>query len=287
MAFDDAHERRIRLRELLAGPRIVFAPTCGDVISARLIELLGIPAVHCSGSALHRQSGFPDAGILTLTEMASAIALMCGSVNIPVIADADTGFGGIANVVRTVREYERAGAAAMHLEDQMTPKRPPTGGEHHDTISREEMVSKIRAAVDTRRDEQFMIIARSEVKNDPLELEQRLKACVDAGADAAWIAWNGPDQLRHLRASIDKPLIGVLPSKLSLQEYEVLGADCALLPTWLETVATNAKRHLLESFLRTGSGIEFTSNLQGIDDDRAFVQNQGAEELNSLEQRFG
>jgi len=287
MAFDEAHERRIRLRELLSGPQIVFAPTCGDVISARLIESLGIPAVHCSGSALHRQSGFPDAGILTLTEMTSAIALMCAAVDIPVIADADTGFGGTANVVRTVREYERAGAAAMHLEDQLTPKRPPTGAVHHDTISREEMVNKIRAAVDARHDEQFMIIARSEVKNDPIEVEQRLKACIDAGADAAWIAWHGPEQLQRLRATVTKPLIGVLPGKLSLQEYEALGADCALLPTWLETVATHAKRQLLESFLRTGSGAAYTANLEDINGDRAFVQNQGAAELRALEERFG
>ena len=135
MASVSATAKRLRLRELLAGPDIVFVPSCGDAITSRLVESLDIPAIHGSGSSLHRQAGYPDAGILTMGEMAASLSLMANAVSIPVIGDADTGFGGLMNVARTVQEYERIGLAAMHLEDQLTPKRPPASGFTYDTIT--------------------------------------------------------------------------------------------------------------------------------------------------------
>lgn len=281
-----AHDKRLALREMLAKPELVFAPSCGDPMTARLVESLGIPALHCSGSSLHREAGYPDAGVLTLTEMAASHARICAAVGIPVIGDADTGFGGLMNVVRTVQEYERAGVAAMHLEDQLTPKRPPTSGEVNDTITRREMVDKIRAAVDAREDQSLFIIARSEVHGDPDEVVARLQECVAAGADGAWISGHDAEDVRRLRAAIDAPLIGVLPRGMSLHEYGALGANCALLPTWLDTVATNAKRRFLSEMLAAGTAEGFLSGLEGLDGDRAFVQDQGQDELRRLEHNF-
>jgi 2-methylisocitrate lyase-like PEP mutase family enzyme len=284
-----AHEKRLHLRALLDEPRVVFAPSCGDAFGARLIEWIGIEAVHCSGSSLHRRAGFADAGLLTLSEMASALARICDAVDIPVIADADTGFGGVANVARTVREYERAGAAAMHLEDQLTPKRPPVlGGPGDETISRTEMVNKIRAAVDAREDESFVIIARSEVKGDPDEVIERLEACIEAGADAGWLSGSyGAEDTLRLRRTITKPLVGALPAQMSLREYEELGANCALLPTWLDTVAAQAQRDLLVQYVRTGRGDDYVERLGDLSEVREFVQRIGQAELDDIERRFG
>lgn len=282
-----AGDKRRRFRELLEGPNVVFAPSCGDAITARLIESLGIPAVHGSGSSLHRQAGYPDAGILTMTEMLSALSLMANAVDIPVIGDADTGFGGLVNVRRTVQEYERAGLAAMHLEDQLTPKRPPVGGDSFDTITRAEMVAKIRVAVDARVDESFVIIARSEVKGDLDEVIERLGECLDAGADVAWLSAHEPADIAKVRAALHKPLIGVLPPKMTLSEYGSYGANCALLPTWLDSVAAYAKKRLLEEFLSSGTGQGYIETLAGLDDMRRFVSEQGSAEMKGLDERFG
>ena len=110
-------EIRRTLRALLAAPEVVAAPGVGDPITARLAASLDFPAVHVSGSIAHRTSGYADAGILTMHEMTDRIAAMAAVVDVALIADADTGFGGAVNVVRTVKEYERAGAAAVHIED--------------------------------------------------------------------------------------------------------------------------------------------------------------------------
>jgi 2-methylisocitrate lyase-like PEP mutase family enzyme len=174
-------EKRRRLRELLAGPEIFPAIGCADPVSARLVQHAGLPAIHASGSAAHRSRGYADAGLLDMTEMVNHLRYLCDAVDLPVIGDADTGFGNVVNVVRTVREYERAGAAGMHIEDQLTPKRPMHSGFEGAFISRQEMVDKIRAAVDARTDEGLVIIARCDV-TDPQERADRAAACLEAGA---------------------------------------------------------------------------------------------------------
>lgn len=279
-------DKRRDLRSLLAENTVALAPSCGDAITCRLIESLGIRAIHGSGSSLHRNAGYQDAGILTMTEMVCALSRMASSVDIPVIGDADTGFGGVVNVVRTVEEYERAGLAAMHIEDQLTPKRPPSAESQLTTISRQEMVDKIRAAVDARVDEDFVIIARSEVDGNLTEVIDRLGECIEAGADAAWLSASTPDEITAMRAAIDRPLIGVLPRAMSLDEFGALGANVACLPTWLETVASVAKRQLLIELLTTGSMAGYLSSLTDVDAMRTFVQDQGGEEMRSIEERF-
>jgi 2-methylisocitrate lyase-like PEP mutase family enzyme len=190
------------------------------------------------------------------------------------------------NVVRTVREYERAGLAAMHIEDQLTPKRPPGAGAELSTISRQEMVDKIRAAVDARVDDAFVIIARSEVAGDLDEVIDRLGECVAAGADAAWLSASTPEEITATRAAIDRPLIGVLPRNMALGRFGELGANVACLPTWLETVASIAKRELLRELIATGSMAGYLGTLPDVDAMRTFVQDQGGDEVREIEARF-
>src|SRR5882724_680407 len=120
---------------------------------------------HISGSGQHRSLGFADAGLLTLTEMVNKARDIVDAVNIPIVSDGETGYGNAVNTARSVREFEKAGVAALHIEDQMTPKRAGHEGFDVGLVSREEFVNKIKAALDTRRDENLIIIARSEAKD--------------------------------------------------------------------------------------------------------------------------
>src|SRR4030088_2010503 len=151
-----------RLRELLAAPGIIRSLGAHDVFTARLIELAGLETVFLGGfGASASLLGLPDVGLMTLTEMADNVRRMAARVAIPVVADGDTGHGDVHNVVRTVRELERAGAAGILLEDQVTPKRcGHFAGKQ--LISTEEMVLKLRAAQEARHDPAFVLIARTD-----------------------------------------------------------------------------------------------------------------------------
>jgi len=279
-------EKRQHLKTLLAAPEIVIAPGCGDPITARLVELAQLPAIHASGSVAHRTSGYADAGILTMTEMTERIAAMADRVDIPIIADADTGFGGAVNVVRTVKEYERAGAAAIHIEDQLTPKRPTHQGYSGSFVTRGEMVDKIRAAVDTRDDENMVIIARCDVDDWGEKLE-RVVACMEAGADGAWLSARGVEQIQELSQAAGKPTFGVLPRGMTLRQYQDAGASCAVIPGALQVAALCAQLSLLEELKQTGVAEDYLGKQPFVKDMRQFYSQQGNEELTRIEQEYG
>src|SRR5262250_1692021 len=153
-----------RLRELLAGPGVIRSLGAHDVFTARLIEAAGLETVFLGGFGTSASLlGLPDVGLITLTEMTDAVRRMAQRVAIPVVADGDTGHGDLHNVVRTVREFERAGAAGVLLEDQVTPKRCGHF-QGKQLIPTAEMVLKLRAALDARRDADFVIIARTDAR---------------------------------------------------------------------------------------------------------------------------
>ncbi len=279
-------EHRQQFKVLLAGPGIVTAPSCGDVVTARLAELAQMPAIHASGSVAHRSSGYPDAGMLTMTEMIDRVAALADRVDLPIIADADTGFGGAANVVRTVREYERAGASAIHIEDQLTPKRPTHQGYSGNFVTRQEMVDKIRAAVDTREDGNLVVIARCDV-DDWTEKLERLAACMEAGADAAWLSAREVDRIEELCQAVGKPTIGVLPQGMTLTQYQDAGAGCAVIPGALQIAALCAQKSLLEELKQTGTAQNYLSKQPHFEEMRQFYSQQGAEELQRIEQNYG
>src|SRR5689334_13325842 len=153
-----------RLRELLQAPGVIRSLGAHDVFTARLVEAAGLETVFVGGFGTSASLlGLPDVGFLTLTEMADAVRRMAQRVSIPVVADGDTGHGDLHNVVRTVREFEAAGAAGVLLEDQVTPKRCGHF-QGKQIIPSEEMVLKLRAAAAARRDPDFVIVARTDAR---------------------------------------------------------------------------------------------------------------------------
>jgi 2-methylisocitrate lyase-like PEP mutase family enzyme len=184
-----AIEATTRLRQLIAGPEILVAPGAYDGITARLIEQAGFSALYMTGAGTSASFGLPDYGLLTMTEMAgNAARITAAASSLPLIADGDTGYGSELNVVRTVQEHERAGTAGLHIEDQVSPKR--CGHlDGKELVSTEEFLAKIRAAVATRRDPEFVIIARTDARSVAGfdEAIRRANAALQAGADLAFV----------------------------------------------------------------------------------------------------
>ena len=178
-----------RLRQLIAGPEILLAPGAYDGITARLVEQAGFSALYMTGAGTAASFGLPDYGLLTMTEMVgNAARITAAATGLPLIADADTGYGTELNVVRTVQEHERAGTAGIHIEDQVSPKR--CGHlDGKELVSTEEFLAKIRAAVATRRDPDFVIIARTDARSVAGfdESIRRANAALEAGADVAFV----------------------------------------------------------------------------------------------------
>jgi len=226
-----------RLRALLAGPDLVQAPGAYDAITARLIEQAGFPAVYMTGAGTSAAQGFPDYGLLTLTEMAANAGLIARAVGLPVISDADTGYGNELNVTRTVREFEARGVAAIHIEDQVSPKRCG----HLDgkaVIGLDEFASKIRAAAAARRDPDFLIIARTDA-NAVTGFEDaiaRANAGLAAGADLAFV--EAPKTLAEAAAipqRVNGPcLLNVVPGgrtpRIAPDEARAMGFRLAIYP---------------------------------------------------------
>ena len=192
--------RGARLRELLAGDELVVAPGAYDCLTARMVEDAGFPAVYMTGAGTAASMGYPDYGLLSLSEMAANAARIATAVSVPVIADADTGFGNELNVIRTVREYAAAGVAALHIEDQTFPKRCG----HLDSktvIPADDFARKVAAAAENRPDgAELVLIARTDARA-PLGFEAaiaRANQALEAGADVAFV--EAPQTLEELAA---------------------------------------------------------------------------------------
>ena len=282
-----ATEKCKTLRKMLAESACHLAPSCNDGIQARLVEWLGFPLVHISGSGQHRSLGFADAGLLTLTEMIDRAREIVDAVNIPIVSDAETGYGNAVNVVRAMREFEKAGVAAVHIEDQMTPKRAGHEGFDVGLVSKAEFVNKIKAAVDTRRDENLVIIARSEAKDSLQERLDRTQACIEAGADAAWLSARSEDDIKAY-AKLGKPLVGVPPRGLmTVEKWGELGGRVGCIPTVLQVAALHGMRQCLEELKKNGTEAGYFKNTPGIEDTRKWYSNMGNKELKELEAKYG
>jgi 2,3-dimethylmalate lyase len=202
------NEQRSRLRDLLAGPEMIVAPFVFDCIQAKLAAAAGFDAVYMTGFGTAAARGYPDLGLVTMSEMVANVRAISRSVNVPVICDADTGYGNPLNVWRTVREYEDAGASALHIEDQVFPKRCGfLAGKQ--VIAMEAMVPKVRAACDARRDRNLVIIARTDAlqPNGWDDVVRRARAYRDAGADLLFV--DGIKTIDDLKRYAEK--LGELP----------------------------------------------------------------------------
>lgn len=257
--MDRSSPRQV-LRRLLAERELVMAPGAFGPMAARLVERHGFPAVYMTGggTALARY-GLPDVGLITMTEMVESAALICESVTIPVIADADTGYGNELNVRRTVQAFERAGVAAIHLEDQVTPKKcGHLLGKR--LIPAAEMASKIRAARDARTDPDFVLIARCDaLAVEGMEaVKSRGDAYVEAGADVLFVeSPTSVEEVDAIPAMFSVPtLLNLASSRKTpyLKEAELarLGYGIVILPNYTTAAAIKAMDHVLATIKSTG-----------------------------------
>ena len=177
-----------KLRQMLASGKMVTAPFVLNALHAKIAESVGFDAVYMTGAGTAAEKGFPDVGLLTMTEMVGNAKYIANAVDIPVVCDADTGYGNPLNVQRTVREYEAAGVAGIHIEDQLFPKKCGFF-EGKQVVPQEEAVQKLRAALDARTDPDFVIIARCDAYavTGWEDTVQRCRAYVDAGADMVFV----------------------------------------------------------------------------------------------------
>lgn len=257
------------LREQMAAPGTIIAPGAADAMVAKLIQKTGFSVVYATGAGIaNAMLGLPDIGLTTMTEMVDQCRRIADAVDIPVIADGDTGFGNAINVGRTIREYERAGLAAIQLEDQVSPKKCG----HFDgkqVVETDEMVQKIRAAVDARRDPDFAIIART----DAIAIHgfddavQRARRYADAGADIIFVeAPTSREMFASLPGLIDRPLIanmteGAKSPLLSQSELSEMGYKIAIFPNMALRIAMKAVQDGLQVLAADGTSANILDRL--------------------------
>src|SRR5947209_16462910 len=249
-----------RFRELLQRPGVIRSLGAHDVFTARLIETAGLETVFLGGFGTSASLlGLPDVGLITLTEMADAVRRMAQRVAIPVVADGDTGHGDLHNVARTVREFERAGAAGILIEDQVTPKRCGHF-EGKQLIPAAEMVLKLRAALDARRNPDFVIIARTDARavEGLAGAIDRANRYGEAGADVCFVeAPQSREELERIPRAVRYPLLvnmlsgGVTPI-LPVEELQWLGYKIVVCPIESLLVAGAAVRRLIQALLSRG-----------------------------------
>ena len=281
------------LRPLLAGPEPILAPGAYDALTARLVEEAGFPTVYMTGFGTSAALlGRPDVGLLTLSQMADNAARIADAVEVPVIADADTGYGNPLNVIHTVHAYERAGVSAVHIEDQVAPKRCGHM-EGKRVIPATEMAEKIRAAVEARRSADFLLIARTDARAvEGLESAlRRARAYREAGADVLFVeAPQTEDEVAAIaRAFPDVPLLfnwleggGKSPS-VPLARLRELGYRIIIFPLGALFTAAKAVRALLATIRTEGTP---ASAFGGMLSFQEFNKLVGLEEIRAMDERF-
>ncbi|WP_309128157.1 methylisocitrate lyase [Microbacterium sp.] len=249
-----AHEKRRLLRERLASGELLRFPGAFNPLSARLIEQKGFEGVYISGAVLSADLGLPDIGLTTLTEVAGRGQQIARMTELPAIIDADTGFGEPMNVARTIQTLEDAGLAGAHIEDQINPKRCG----HLDgkaVVDEQTALKRIRAAVDARRDENFLIMARTDIAAvEGLEAaKDRAKALVDAGADAIFPeAMRSLDEFAAIRDAVDVPILANMTEfgksdLFSAAQLRDVGVNIVIWPVSLLRIAMGAAGRALDT----------------------------------------
>ena len=249
------------LKQLLQRKTLLVAPGCFNGLSARLVEEAGFEAAYLSGGAVARSMGIPDIGLVTMSESIERAVEVVSAIKIPIIADADTGYGNAVNLVRSVREFERAGVAAIHIEDQITPKR--CGHlDGKEVIPRGEMEMKLEAALNTRSDPDFCIIARTDARgvNGFDDAIERARAFAKLGIDAIFVeAPQSEEELAEIPRRIpDVPLLvnvfkGGKTPMLPMQRLEQMGYRIAIYPSETQRAAIHAMRTTLATLKREGT----------------------------------
>lgn len=271
-----------RLRELLRAGDVVVAPGVWDGLSARLVARAGFPAAYATGGGIARSMGYPDLGLLSLSEIASRLANIVEHAGVPVIADADTGYGNALNAQRAVGEFERAGVAALHLEDQTFPKRC---GHYDDksVVPAVEMAQKLRAARDAMTDSDIVLIART----DALAVEgldaavERAHAYAAAGADVIFIeAPVSMEQIEAIARRVSQPKLinmfqGGKTPLVPVARLKDLGYQIVIIPSDLQRAAIRAMDDVLAAIARDGSSAALAERMASFTEREAVVDTAG------------
>ncbi len=253
-------QKRLRFREILASGTIAQFPGAFNPLSARLIEEKGFAGVYISGAVLANDLGLPDIGLTTLTEVATRAGQIARMTELPCIVDADTGFGEPMNVARSVQELENAGLAGCHIEDQFNPKRcGHLDGKN--VVDVETAAKRIRAAADARRDPNFLIMARTDIRaTDGLEAAQdRARALVNAGADAIFPeAMKDLSEFQAIRDAVDVPILANMTefgqsALFTVDELAGVGVNMVIYPVTLLRSAMGAAERVLEAIQADGT----------------------------------
>lgn len=268
-----------KLRSLLNNNSITIAPGVFDGLSAKVAQQAGFNVLYASGGAIARSKGVPDIGLLTLSEVADRLRQITDVVDIPVIADADTGFGNEINVRRTVKLFEQIGVAGMHLEDQEFPKRCG----HLDgksLISVDEMCTKIHVALNTISDPDFLFIART----DAIAVEgfdkaiERAKAYLDAGAHMIFVeAPNSIEQIEQIAANITAPKLinmfyGGKTPLVSTEKLQAMGYRLVIIPSDLQRAAIKSMQDTCQVILAKGDSSSIKDSLVSFDDREKIIE---------------
>ena len=252
------------LRGYLKTPgKIMVAPGVYDGISARVAAALGFEVIYVTGAGTSASRiGQPDLGLITMTEMTENAARIADCSGLPVIADADTGYGNTLNVVRTIREYERAGVAAIHIEDQVFPKRCGYL-QGKDVIPARAFVEKIRAAVDSRKNDDFIVIARTDARA-VLGLEEAIERAnlyVEAGADMAFVeGLESIEEVREIPVRVKSPCVvnmagpATKTPAVAVEELRQIGYKISIYPGVCMAAAINSTREALRMLKEEGIG---------------------------------
>lgn len=256
-----------RFKDLLQARASAVLPGCYDAIGARLIEAAGFPAAYMSGFCVAASLGKPDVGILTMSDMVERAETIARSISIPLFSDADTGYGSIPNVVETVRRFERAGVAGLHLEDQITPKKcAAIAGKQ--LISIPEMEQKIKAACAARTDPNFAIVGRTDaVITDGLpEAIRRAQAWEAAGADAVMVmSLSTIEEMRQVRSAVKGPAIVLMSETIRptypISELKDLGFSLIIYPLTAIMMGAGAQREVLTALQAEGDTKRFMNRM--------------------------
>jgi 2-methylisocitrate lyase-like PEP mutase family enzyme len=280
------------LRQLLERGSVVRLPGAYDGLTARIAQQVGFPAIAFSGNAVSASIlGLPDVGVLGMAEAVEHAGRVARNLQIPMLCDADTGYGGVLNVVRTVREFEAAGVAGIHLEDQVTPKRCGLLPQGIPVVARDEFVTKMRAAVEARRSAEFVIVARTDAKSmhGLEEAAARARACIEAGADAALVMGaNTPEELRYVADVVCAPLVTVIqetpPTTLLTDEIlDAVGCAFAIHAGVVRYAVVKAVQDALVALHRDGNTESVRAMMGSFGDYNALL---GLDEWLALEQRY-
>lgn len=277
-----------RLRKLLDEPGIIVAPGVYDGISARIVQKLGFDACYLGGhSSVASNLGLPDIGLATMTEMVDRVHKLSSCIDIPMISDSDNGYGNLNNVRRTVREFEAAGASAIHIEDQKVPKKCGAM-DGLELIPLEEAVDKIKIALTSRRDPDFLIIARTDARKASGldEAIKRVKAYANAGADVVFVEMlENKEEILKVTTSVENAPVmfdnfELAPERLfTAQELEKLGVKIVIYAISATLFAASKLQELYQAIKDTGTTTSFFDQMMLLHD---YEKLMGLEEENSI-----